>query len=212
MLCRNGAGGTIPDQPAAAPGGENAAIAADQLGQTIRITLPLDHEVVSRVTRSVRQALDRARARGVRAVLIFEFDLARGAARAARGSRFSDAYELAHFLSGEELNAATTVAFLPKSIQGHAVLVALACDQIIMAEKATIGNAGADETTVDETVRPPTARLPAGGGPCPWNWPWECSARTTTSSRCRPRPARNTSPRPAWRNCGSTTRSNRRRC
>ncbi len=145
--------GQSPTSLRPAPGGENAAIAADQLGQTIRITLPLDHEVVSRVTRSVRQALDRARARGVRAVLIFEFDLARGAAAGGAGSRFTDAYELAHFLSGEELNAATTVAFLPKSIQGHAVLVALACDQIIMAEEATIGNAGADETTVDETMR-----------------------------------------------------------
>ena len=107
-------------------------------------------------------------------MLIFEFDVPRHAAEGGRGSRFGDAYELANFLSGEELNAATTVAFLPKSIQGHAVLVALACDQIIMAEKATIGSAGVDETSRRRDASwPPTARSPAGGGPCRWNWPWD---------------------------------------
>ena len=118
---------------------------------------------------------------GVRPVLIFEFDVRRGAGEGGRGSRFGDAYELAKFLSGEELNAATTVAYLPQSIQGHAVLAALACEQIIMADTATIGAAGVDEETIDETCVAPTARSPAGGGPCRWNWPWECSARPTTS-------------------------------
>ena len=43
------------------------------------------------------------------------------------------------------------MAYLPQSIQGHAVLAALACEQIIMADTATIGAAGVDEETIDET-------------------------------------------------------------
>ena len=36
------------------------------------------------------------------------------------------------------LSGVQTVAYLPKSIQGHAVLVAIACDQIIMGKDASI--------------------------------------------------------------------------
>src|SRR5690606_26832028 len=32
-----------------------------------------------------------------------------------------------------------TVAFLPESLSGYAVLIALACDEIVMAEEASIG-------------------------------------------------------------------------
>ena len=62
-------------------------------------------------------------------------------------------YELANFLTGDELNAAKTVAYLPQSIQGHAVLVVMACDDIIMAPDATIGPAGIDKSQISETIR-----------------------------------------------------------
>ena len=102
--------------------------------------------------RCVRRWTKRGR-RGAGAVLIFEFAAPRGGAEAAQGTSFGDAYDLANFLSSEELNAATTVAYLPQSIRGHAVLLALACDQIIMADGATIGAAGADEKVIGETVQ-----------------------------------------------------------
>ena len=192
--------------------GEPAA--AEQFGQMIRISLPLlDDRAVSLLRPAVQQALDKARARGVRPVLIFEFDVRRGAGEGGRGSRFGDAYELAKFLSGEELNAATTVAYLPQSIQGHAVLAALACDQIIMAETATIGAAGVDEETIDETCvgrlprdRRPAADLAGGAGlgnAPPGRRRLDGPDRSQHGVRHR---------RPAWRNCGSTTPSNRNRC
>ena len=125
----------------------------EPFGQVIRIPLPLDSKAVARVRRAVRQTLDKARTLGSRPVLIFEFDAARGGAEASQGTSFGDAYELANFLSSEELNGATTVAYLPQSIRGHAVLLALACDQIIMADGTTIGAAGADEKVIHETVQ-----------------------------------------------------------
>ena len=137
--------------PARAADGPARAEADARTGQVIRITLPLDDNVVKRVRRSVHQVLARAQQASARPVLIFEFDVARNGPEAGHGTPFGYAYDLATFLSGEELNAATTVAYLPQSIEGHAVLVALACDQIIMGEKATIGKAGVDEKVVDET-------------------------------------------------------------
>ena len=44
-----------------------------------------------------------------------------------------------------ELSAVKTVAYIPRSIKGHGVLVALACEEIVMAPDAEIGEAGIDE-------------------------------------------------------------------
>ncbi len=135
----------------ARPAGE-AAVAA-QFGRTIHVPLPLDGQAVARVIKpQVRQALETARSLGKPAVLIFEFDVPGRGKDAGRGSDYGAAYDLADFLSGDELNGATTVAFLPKSVQGHAVLVALACDQIVMASDATIGAAGIDEKAVADPL------------------------------------------------------------
>ena len=77
----------------------------------------------------------------------------------AAGSEFGAAHDLADFLSSDELNAADTVAYLPKPIQGHAVLAALACQEIIMADDASIGAAGIDEKTISDTLRSAYAEI-----------------------------------------------------
>ena len=85
-------------------------------------------------------------------MLILEFNVPAGEGQFGGGSEFGAAYSLADFLSSEELNAATTVAYIPKPIQGHAVLDVIACDQIIMAQDASIGQAGVDEKTINPPV------------------------------------------------------------
>jgi len=70
-----------------------------------------------------------------------------------RGSSFAACYELASLLNSERLSHVRFVAFMPQSIQGHAVLVALACNERIMAELADIGAAGIDETRITDTHR-----------------------------------------------------------
>ena len=130
-------------------------LAADQpgspkrVGYSIRIVLPIDGKTTDRVRRFVDRAVEKARAQGARPVLILEFDVPPGQSKFGRGSEFGAAYALADFLSSETLNNATTVAYLPESIQGHAVLAAIACDQIIMAKDASIGAAGVDEKTIN---------------------------------------------------------------
>ena len=86
-----------------------------------------------------------------RPVFVLEFDSPEGNADAGRGTRFGDALNLANFLVSDELGGAETVAYIPRSIKGHAVLAAIACEHILMASTATIGDAGADEKTLNNT-------------------------------------------------------------
>jgi membrane-bound ClpP family serine protease len=129
-----------------------AADPAKRMGRLIPITLPITGESTGHIRRSVRRALDQANAEGKRPVLVFEFKVPPNQDEFGRGSEFGPSYELADFLSGEQLNQATTVAFIPQSIQGHAVLVALACDEIIMAADAEIGNAGVDSPNITPPI------------------------------------------------------------
>ncbi|QDV72390.1 NfeD family protein [Botrimarina mediterranea] len=60
-------------------------------------------------------------------------------------TEFERALRLARFLVSDEMARVKTLAYLPDSIEGHAVLVALACEEIAMAPEAQVGRAGADE-------------------------------------------------------------------
>ncbi|MDR0337611.1 MAG: hypothetical protein LBI18_11030 [Planctomycetaceae bacterium] len=70
-----------------------------------------------------------------------------------RGSSFGACYELADLLVSEKFHGIRTVAYFPQSVQGHVLLVALACRERIAAESAEIGEAGIDETNISETQR-----------------------------------------------------------
>src|SRR4029079_10671177 len=63
-------------------------------------------------------------------------------------NQYGPVSDLAKFLPGPPLNGATTVAYIPETIKGHTVLLALACEEIIMHEDAQIGDAGADEQSL----------------------------------------------------------------
>jgi len=75
-----------------------------------------------------------------------------GAADAA-ASDFGRAVDLARFLTSPRLSGVKTVAWLPEGAAGHAVLVALACDEIAMPPEAVLGPAAEAGAAVDETMR-----------------------------------------------------------
>ena len=124
-----------------------------QTGRFIHLTLPITGQTYERARRIVRRAMDQAKKDDARLVLVFEFDVPKGQKNFGRGSEFGAAHDLATFLSSEELNAVRTVAYVPQPIQGHAVLVALACQEIVMAKDASIGAASIDEKTITPTLR-----------------------------------------------------------
>ena len=82
---------------------------------------------------------------GRRPTLVLEFSPQGGPASYGEGTDFTRALSLANYLSGPELSGIKTVAYIPRTIKGHGVLVALACDQIVMNPEAELGEASIDE-------------------------------------------------------------------
>ncbi len=86
-----------------------------------------------------------------RGVLVLRFDAPDDDGHV--GSDFGRSLDLARFLTDSRLAGVKTVAFLPRGVEGHAVLVALACEEIVMAADAVLGPANADEPLVDDAMR-----------------------------------------------------------
>ena len=129
-------------------------VAAREIGRLVRVPLPITGNADTHVKRAVQKALSETQAGGSAPVLVFEFASSQN--QTGQGSDFSRALALARYLSSRELSEAKTVAYIPKALRGHAVLVAMACEEIIMAPDAQIGEAGIDEPAeepVDPTVR-----------------------------------------------------------
>ncbi len=125
--------------------------ATSRVAYLIRIPLPIAGDVDTRVEQMVGQLLELLPAGEQRPVLIFEFRAADG--QSGEGSKFERSLSLARFLSGQELSRVRTVAYLPNSVQGHAVLAVMACEEIILHPDAKLGRAGIDEAAVDATMR-----------------------------------------------------------
>ena len=111
----------------------------------VRIPMPISDKVDNYIRRVVDASVADAKRAGQWPVFIFEIEPGR--------ADFGQAYDLANFLSGPSLNGATTVAWIPRSITGHAVLVAMACDEIVMSPEAEIGKAGEFEKVIEPSVR-----------------------------------------------------------
>ncbi len=124
----------------------------------VPVRLPITGTRDTQVEAAVLRQLDRLTADPARrGVLVLEFTAAGDDAVTA--SDFGRSLELARFLSGERLAGVKTVAFLPEGASGHAVLAALACEEIVMPADATLGPAGVAETTIDDAVRAAYAQI-----------------------------------------------------
>ncbi len=124
------------------------------VGRLVRVPLPVIGNADTQVKRTVQKALSELPAGDDRPVIVLEFGS--GKSQTGQGSDFSRALALARYLSSRELSKVKTVAYLPRTVNGHAVLVAMACEEIVMAPEAEIGQAGIDEPAeepIDPTVR-----------------------------------------------------------
>jgi membrane-bound ClpP family serine protease len=121
--------------------------------QMIRVPVPILGNVDNQVRRTIRQLKQNLPDNGeVRPILVLEFwpplNPEEGSA-----SEFERSLSLARFLSGKELSGIRTVAYLPRTVIGHAVLPVIACEQIIMHPDAELGDAGVNEDNLSMTVR-----------------------------------------------------------
>jgi len=130
-------------------------------GWVFRIALPITGRTFDRVHRFARNAVERAAVEGVEPVLIFEFVVPPDQSEFAATSKFGVSSDLADFLSKgdfasevfrEAAGDVTTVAYVPQSVQGHAVLAVLACEELAMSPEAEIGPADVEQETITPRV------------------------------------------------------------
>ena len=125
----------------------------------VSLRLPITGTRDTQVEAVILRQLDRLTRGPERGVLVLRFDPPEDGGTG--GSDFGRSLELARFLCSDRLTGVKTVAFLPVGVTGHAVLVALACEEIVMAADAVLGPATADEPAVDDAMRAASPQIAA---------------------------------------------------
>jgi len=124
---------------------------------TVVVRLPLTGSRDTQVKSAILRAVDGLGTAGPhRGVLVLEFRLPDEGSLA---SEFGRAVELARVLGDARLGGVKTVAFLPEGLRGHAVLAALACEEIVMPADAVLGPATAEDPAVDDSMRAAYAQV-----------------------------------------------------
>ena len=122
------------------------------------VRLPITGTRDTQVKSAILRQLDGLRSQAPkRGVLVLEFRPTDD--DGALPTDFGRAFELARFLGDERLDGVKTVAFLPEGLRGHAVLAALACEEIVMPADAVLGPANAEEPAVDDAMRAAYAQV-----------------------------------------------------
>ena len=122
----------------------------------VQISLPVTATAVDDVTAQFRQVADLPPTPD-RPVVVLEFATSPNSEN-GRGSDLGACVSLSRLLISPEFNRVRTIAWIPDRggevvLQGHAVLVALAANELAMASNASIGDAGVDEPDVGQFER-----------------------------------------------------------
>lgn len=139
--------------PAAQPEAQEETTLVDdlpRLAHLVTIPLPIVGSVDTSVKRQIDNIISKLDRSPSRPVLVFEFQGKIG--QTGEGSEFERCLSLARYLASERLNGMRTLAFVPATLKGHAVLPVLACEEIVIAEDAEFGEAGLNESFIDESV------------------------------------------------------------
>lgn len=154
-FCGVGAASVPAQEPAA---NAEAVQEPNKVASLIKVPLPLSAQGEARVLASLESLASNV-AGADRPVVVLEFVNANstpeGEAEAAplgSGTPFERALSLARMLSGPRGNRLRSIAYLPDSLRGHAVLIALGCEEIAMHPMTEIGLAGVDEGAPEATV------------------------------------------------------------
>ncbi|GIW90880.1 MAG: nodulation protein NfeD [Pirellulaceae bacterium] len=117
----------------------------------VRVPLPIVGDADQQIRSRLERELGRLPAGPARAVCVLEF--APGGENLGEGSQFERALAVARFLLSERMSRVRTVAYVPRGLRGHAVLVALACEELAMGQEAEFGPAGSDTELLDAAVK-----------------------------------------------------------
>ena len=104
------------------------------IGQFITVSSPIDDAVFSRVTNAAIKLQNQSVQDGRPAILVLQLE--------PGTSQFHHVQGLAKFLTSAQVSNVTTVAWVPQTVTGPNVLIALACRQIVMHPEAELGDIG----------------------------------------------------------------------
>ena len=130
-----------------------AAVAAPSpVARLIPISLPIAGNADTNIKRMIDRTMESSATQGgSRPILILEFRSSDG--ELGDASEFERSLSIARYLASDRLSGVRTVAYLPRTVRGHAVLAVLACEEIILAADAEFGGAGVSEEIIDESMR-----------------------------------------------------------
>jgi membrane-bound serine protease (ClpP class) len=125
----------------------------------LMIPFPLTDREEARIKQQIQRIVDQGGQKD-RSIVVLQFESTAGEIAqtvdenkpVGRGTEFERSLALARWLIGPTGIRARTVAYLPQSIEGNAVLIALACEEIAMAPLVEIGRASIDDNVVDPLV------------------------------------------------------------
>ncbi len=139
---------------------ERVEKSAERLGFMVDVPLPLVGQRDEAVRQQIVRIADAHRDAAQRPVVVLQFKVAPLTENAgepdngglgSRGSQFERSLALARFLTSPDAARVRLVAYLPETIEGHAVLPVLACEEIVAASSAELGRATIDEP-LDATI------------------------------------------------------------
>lgn len=144
-------GGVVAQQASTAPSDEATAVA--ETGVLIEIPVPLNSRGVERTIVQLSRLTVSARNERVTVVLRFgrSNDAREGEKLATDSTQMEDALKLARAISGPDLRRVRSVGWIDSDVTGNAVMVALACESLLVSPGGSIGTVIDEGALADET-------------------------------------------------------------
>ena len=130
-----------------------AGQASNRTGLLVKIPLPVDSKSAAKIKLTLKRIAETAPQvvrPEERQVVVLEFDTQGG--KTGRGSELEACQSLARFLASSDMNRVESIAYIPadsrsevngsSQLNGHAVLIAIAANQIAMDQGTSIGKGG----------------------------------------------------------------------
>ncbi|MCU0710814.1 MAG: hypothetical protein MUC43_02060 [Pirellula sp.] len=147
----------LSDSLSAQPQANEPNADASKTAIVINVKLPLDAASESSLTRQLESVASRATGLD-RPIVLLNFQRTSASQNQAesmlgQGTSFERSLSVSRWLTGPKGSRLRTIAYFNESMVGHAVLIALACEEIAMAADAEFGRAAVDEQSVDDTIK-----------------------------------------------------------
>lgn len=137
----------------------------ERVAYLVEVPLPLVGDRDEAVRRQINQIASSAAKAKERPIVVLSFQAAStsetrsgddsmaAAGLQSRGSEFGRCLELARVLTDSSAARVRLIAYLPNSVEGHAVLPVLACEEILSSASAELGRAAIDDPNVGDGIK-----------------------------------------------------------